>query len=110
MEKAILFKGFRNEKTERDIEVIFTGGHRWKLMDLPAYRDFRFPELMVNGIAEAMGRSKPNDIPGAPVHQTVTGILNCPFKVKDTTPVTLNLTDNNLKSDLETPLVILVNQ
>lgn len=110
MGKAILFKGFRNEKTERDIEVFFTGGHRWKLTDMAAYRNFRFPELMVNGRAEAINPSKPNDIPGASVHQNVKGRLGCPFKVKGTNPATLNLTQYNLKSDRGIPLLILINQ
>lgn len=97
MGMVIIYKGFRNDKTERVVGIIFTGGHKWKLMDLPDYRNLPFPELMIKGIAEAISRSKPNDIPGDPVHQTVTRKLGCPFKVNGTNPATLNLRQYNLK-------------
>jgi hypothetical protein len=65
MGKDILYKAFRNEKTDRTPWVPFVGCHGGKLIDVSSDKYLKSSELIVAGVSEAIHRYKPDGIPVA---------------------------------------------
>ncbi|MBR9999646.1 MAG: thioredoxin family protein [Cyclobacteriaceae bacterium] len=86
MGKDILFKAFRNEKTERTPWVPFVGCHGGKLIDVPSDQYLRSSALMVRGLSEAIHRYKPDGIPVTFDLQIEAEALGCILKWSETSP------------------------
>jgi uroporphyrinogen decarboxylase len=86
MGKDILFKAFRNEKTDRTPWVPFVGCHGGKLIQVSADQYLRSPEWMIKGLTEAITRYKPDGIPVIFDLQIEAEALGCQLKWNESTP------------------------
>jgi len=86
MGKDILFKAFKNEKTERTPWVPFVGCHGGKLINVPSDQYLKSSDLMIKGLSEAIKRYKPDGIPVAFDLQIEAEALGCELKWGDSTP------------------------